>query len=216
MHAKTPQNISSAQMRAIEAAAIASGRVTGADLMERAGAGGVAAMIAAWPALGQPAQPPHSAVVLCGPGNNGGDGFVAARLLRRRGWKVTVHLYGAPERLPPDARIMHDRWRRIGPVHPLPAQPDFGTPTLMIDALFGTGLTRPLAGFDTIFRAMAQTHAPVVAIDLPSGRAADAQPEAENWPCAPCSLAVTFHAEKPVHARLRAQGIAVVVADLGL
>ena len=216
MHEKMPQIVSSAQMRAIEAAAIASGRVTGLALMERAGQGVIEAILARWPALCLPVQPPHHAVVLCGPGNNGGDGFVVARLLRRRGWKVTVYLYGDPGRLPPDARTMHDRWRRIGPVNPLPAQPNFGTPTLIIDALFGIGLTCPLAGFEAIFRAMAQSRAPIVAIDLPSGRAADAQPEAEVWPCAPCTLAVTFHAEKPVHARLRAQGIAVAVASLGL
>ena len=49
------------------------------------------------------------AVVLCGPGNNGGDGFVVARLLKGRGWAVEVFLYGDPERLPPDARVTYDR-----------------------------------------------------------------------------------------------------------
>ncbi|WP_317851821.1 NAD(P)H-hydrate epimerase [Rhodobacter sp. TJ_12] len=208
-------------MRAIEAAAIASGAVTGLELMERAGTGVCAAIYAMWPALERqryaptPTAPFH-AVILCGPGNNGGDGFVLARLLRQRGWRVTVHLYGEPGKLPPDARTNHDRWRRIGPVQSLPAQPDFGTPTLVIDALFGIGLTRPLTGFEAIFAAILRCGAPVVAVDLPSGRDAEARAETQDWPAAPCTLAVTFHAEKPIHAVLRAQGIAVVVAPLGL
>ncbi|TKA95156.1 bifunctional ADP-dependent NAD(P)H-hydrate dehydratase/NAD(P)H-hydrate epimerase, partial [Cereibacter changlensis] len=73
----------SAQMRAIEAAVLASGAVTGLTLMERAGAGVVAAI----EAEGLLAS---AAVVLCGPGNNGGDGYVIARLLQRRGLPVTV------------------------------------------------------------------------------------------------------------------------------
>jgi hydroxyethylthiazole kinase-like uncharacterized protein yjeF len=77
--------LTAAQMRAIEAEAIASGAVTGLELMERAGAGVVEAIFAEWPAL---ATAPHRAVVLCGPGNNGGDGFVVARLLKEAGWEV--------------------------------------------------------------------------------------------------------------------------------
>ena len=50
------------------------------------------------------------AVVLCGPGNNGGDGFVVARLLAARGWAVEVFLYGDPDKLPPDARVNYERW----------------------------------------------------------------------------------------------------------
>lgn len=208
--------LTSAQMRATEAAAISSGATTGLALMERAGQGVVEAICAAWPALAAPAETPHRAVVLCGPGNNGGDGFVVARLLRRRGWKVTVFFHGDLARMPPDAFEMHARWRRIGPVHPLPPQPDLGHPDLVIDALFGIGLNRPLDGFAAIFAAIAACGAPCVAIDLPSGLDADARPETESWPSAPCSLAVTFHREKPIHAALRAHGIPVIVAPIGL
>ena len=74
--------LTAAQMRAVEAAAMASGRVTGLELMERAGAGVVAAILAEWP---QMAKAPQTAVVLCGPGNNGGDGLVAARHLHHFG-----------------------------------------------------------------------------------------------------------------------------------
>ena len=53
-------------------------------------------------------------MVLCGPGNNGGDGFVVARLLRERGWEVEVYLYGDAEKLPPDAKVNYERWVEMG------------------------------------------------------------------------------------------------------
>jgi hydroxyethylthiazole kinase-like uncharacterized protein yjeF len=99
--------LTAAQMRAIEQAAIASGEVTGLELMERAGRGVVEAIFEEWPELKATS---HRAVVLCGPGNNGGDGFVVARLLKEWGWEVEVFLYGDPERMPPDARVNYERW----------------------------------------------------------------------------------------------------------
>ena len=81
--------LTAAQMRAIEQAAIESGEVTGLELMERAGRGVVEAIFEEWPEL---AKTPHRAVILCGPGNNGGDGFVVARLLKEWGWEVEVFL----------------------------------------------------------------------------------------------------------------------------
>lgn len=209
----TSEILTSAQMRAAEAAVIASGRVSGLELMERAGQGVIEAIFETWPDLGRGA---HHAAVLCGPGNNGGDGFVIARLLRRRGWRVAVSLYGDPARLPPDAAANRVRWLRIGRVAGLPAQPDFGAPDLIVDALFGIGLTRPLGGFSAIFAAMAASGARIVAVDLPSGTEADGAPDARDWPAAPCDLAVTFHAEKPAHAGLRAAGLRVVVKPIGL
>ncbi len=81
--------LTAAQMRAIEQAAIASGEVTGLELMERAGRGVVEAILEWRPEL---ATAPHRAVVLCGPGNNGGDGSVVARLLKESGWVVATLL----------------------------------------------------------------------------------------------------------------------------
>ena len=81
--------LTAAQMRAIEQAAIASGEVTGLELMERAGRGVVEAIFEEWPELKATS---YRAVVLCGPGNNGGDGFVVARLLKDWGWEVEVFL----------------------------------------------------------------------------------------------------------------------------
>lgn len=198
--------VTSAQMRALEAAEIESGRVTGLDLMERAGRGVLAAILDTWPGLG-----PGRAVILCGPGNNGGDGHVIARLLAVRGWDVAVHEFGDPARLPPDAAANRARAATLGLIAQTP--PDFDGADLVVDALFGIGLTRPLQGYDALFETLRTTKARIVAVDLPSGMAADS---ATDWPAAPCDLCVTFHAEKPVHQILRDRGVRVVVQDIGL
>jgi hydroxyethylthiazole kinase-like uncharacterized protein yjeF len=204
--------LTAAQMRAIEAEAIASGAVTGLDLMERAGRGVVEAILEEWPEL---ALTPHSAMVLCGPGNNGGDGFVVARLLRERGWEVEVFLQGAPEQLPPDARANYRRWAALGEVGPLD---DFGTlavagntaisgsrpggAPVVVDAVFGTGLARPPEGrladiLGQIRRAARDGQTKVVAIDLPSGLCTDSGRMIGE--AAGACLTVTFHRTKPGH-----------------
>ena len=84
-------------------------------------------------------------LVLCGPGNNGGDGFVIARLLKLWGWDVDVFLYGDAGRLPADARTNYQRWIALGPVLAMEAEcAPFLAPQLVIDACFGTGATRGL------------------------------------------------------------------------
>ncbi|MGY6549986.1 MAG: NAD(P)H-hydrate epimerase [Roseinatronobacter sp.] len=215
-----PESISSAQMRAIERAAIESGAVLGRDLMKRAGAGVVAAICAKW------ADPPDRAVILCGPGNNGGDGFVIAHDLARLGWQVTVFLYGTPCALPPDARHMYQRWANRGAVHllgfPIPdsdmvaqclaliAPPDRGAaPALVVDALFGIGLSRPLSDLAALFGQIAALRPRVVAVDLPSGLDADTGqpldlPDSQGPAVLAADLTVTFHALK--HGHLTAQG----------
>ena len=91
--------LTAAQMRAIEKAAIDSGEVTGLELMERAGRGVVEAIFVEWPEL---AKTSHRAVVLCGPGNNGGDGFAIARHLHNAGANPVVWSLVDPKDLPPD------------------------------------------------------------------------------------------------------------------
>jgi hydroxyethylthiazole kinase-like uncharacterized protein yjeF len=227
--------LTAAQMRAIESAAIDGGTVTGLELMERAGQGVVDAMREHWPALATGA---HHATILCGPGNNGGDGFVVARLLKTQGWEVALYLFGRPDRLPPDARTNHDRWAAMGAVH---RYEDAGADAfcwnardaerhgVLVDALFGTGLTRPVTGFDAFGRATARdardpvrTH--VVAVDLPSGLCADSgrllRPESPPSGHAPIAadLTVTFHRCKLGH--VLAEGPAfcgrVAVRSIGL
>ncbi|MGB5560259.1 MAG: NAD(P)H-hydrate epimerase, partial [Paracoccaceae bacterium] len=173
--------LTAAQMRAIEQAAIASGEVTGLELMERAGRGVVEAIFEEWPEL---AKSSHRAVVLCGPGNNGGDGFVVARLLKEWGWEVEVFLYGEAEKLPPDARVNYERWCEIGEVTDwdIDAFISVGRAHLLVDAVFGTGLKRPLPSeIEKAFAILRGHEHPVksagyrlrydrcVAVDFPSG-----------------------------------------------
>ena len=168
--------LTAAQMKAIEAAAIASGEVTGLELMERAGRGVVDAVFAEWPEL---AAGTFRAVVLCGPGGNGGDGFVVARLLKEWGWEVEVFLYGDPNRLPPDARVNYERWLAMGAVGVASAFDPWNTDAaLYVDALFGIGLSRCLVA-DALLVAKAlensaRNHSTkLVSIDVPSGLCAD-------------------------------------------
>lgn len=231
--------LTSAQMRAIEQAAIASGSVTGLTLMERAGQGVVDAILKEWPELALTA---HKAVVLCGPGNNGGDGFVVARLLKQRGWEVEVFLYGDPEKLPPDARANYERWGELGAV--LPYDDDrfhldpatYREDSLLIDALFGTGLTRPVSGFDAIAWhtqvSEFQLSAPnlkgafvalrCVAVDVPSGLCSDSgryldaeTPRGEQFRA---DLTVTFHRMKLGHVLAEGPETCgkLAVVDIGL
>ncbi|MEM8742533.1 MAG: NAD(P)H-hydrate epimerase, partial [Pseudomonadota bacterium] len=223
--------LTAAQMRAVEQAAIARGQVTGLELMERAGQGVVDAVFAAWPALGAGA---HRAVVLCGPGNNGGDGFVIARLLAARGWAVEVFLYGDPAKLPPDAMANLARWCELGPVAPLHAHQGQWRCDLVVDALFGTGLSRGVSGLSDLFRQMeekvacgrvapghAQGRPAIVAVDLPSGLCSDSGRvlSGEGRPAAAAAhLTVSFHAQKVGH--VLADGPArcgkTVIASIGL
>ncbi|MFN3643856.1 MAG: NAD(P)H-hydrate epimerase [Gemmobacter sp.] len=192
-------------MRAIEAAAIASGAVSGRALMERAGAGVVAAMLDLWPDL---AAKPGRAMVLCGPGNNGGDGFVIARLLAQRGWQATVLMLGDPARLPPDAAAARRDWAAIGPTRALaagadPGPADLGPGDVVIDALYGIGLSRPARDAAHLFARFMREARPwrVVAVDVPSGIDADtgAPPGGGPAPHAAADLTVTFHRPKPGH-----------------
>lgn len=213
--------LTAAEMRALEQAAIASGEVTGLELMERAGRGVVEAILAEWPDIEQGAR---RAVVLCGPGNNGGDGFVVARLLKERGWEVEVFHYGDAEKLPPDARVNYERWCGMGKVRPFVDAPRFSREAdLYIDALFGTGLVRALEGelLDWVADRTADVGLPckTVAIDVPSGLCSDSGRELEpNQETVNAGLTVTFHSLKPGH--VLAWGPfkcgKVVVHDIGL
>ena len=177
--------LTAAQMRAIEQAAIESGEVTGLELMERAGQGVVEAIFEEWPELD---GGDHRAVVLCGPGNNGGDGFVVARLLKERGWEVSVFLYGNADKLPLDAKTNCVRWNALGAVAPLtleefrkphPKDNADGYADIYVDALFGTGLKRALEGeAHEVIHHMAGFNGDeygvrAVAIDAPSGLCLD-------------------------------------------
>lgn len=155
--------------------------------------------------------------VVCGPGNNGGDGFVAARVLAERGFVVRLGLLGARAGLTGDAALAAARWRRAM---------ESATPALLtdavviVDALFGAGLARPLAGpaaelVEAINRAGA-AGAQVVAVDLPSG--VDGRTGAATGPAVRADRTVTFFRRKPGHLLMPGRALAgrVSVVDIGI
>ncbi|MEX0349895.1 MAG: NAD(P)H-hydrate dehydratase [Paracoccaceae bacterium] len=214
--------LTAAQMRAIEKAAIDSGQVTGLELMERAGQGVVEAIFEEWPELAEsaeggaaprPSDAPRRvsnekklAVVLCGPGNNGGDGFVVARLLKERGWEVELFLYGDPEKLPPDARVNYERWLVSGDVAKAEQLVGWKGPCydIVVDAMFGTGLTRPLSREAVEIHKFISAHpnGKVVSVDTISGLDMDsgrslAEQGAPHFTHS--DLTVCFHRQKLGH-----------------
>jgi hydroxyethylthiazole kinase-like uncharacterized protein yjeF len=193
--------LTAAEMADAEAAAIAAGTSVEV-LMERAGA---AAAEAIWRYIG-----PLPALVLCGPGNNGGDGYVIARALRERGAEVRVAALADPKSAA--ARAARERWD--GRVE---AFAEAAPAPLLIDALFGTGLARPLD--EAAARRLASLAGDArfaVAIDLPSGVATD--DGGILSPVADFDLTITFQTLKPSHLlqpAARHMG-KLVVADIGI
>src|SRR5690606_33306493 len=132
--------------------------VTVAQLMETAGAAVAQAVMDRWT--------PRPTIVLCGPGNNGGDGLVAARHLQAAGWPIQVAVLGH------DASPgLNDGRTTLWPGPVVAATPQmFDGAALVVDALFGAGLSRPLAGAAAqLVEAMASSALPICAVDMPSG-----------------------------------------------
>lgn len=182
------------------------GGIPGIELMENAGRSVADAVSRHWP------RRPLS--VLCGPGNNGGDGFVAARVLAERGWPVRVALFGTVAALRGDAAQAAARW--AGAVEPLePAALDGAA--LVVDGIFGAGLTRPVEGVTrAVIEAIDRVRLPVVAIDVPSG--IDGASGAVRGIAPRAALTVTFFRKKPGHLLLpgRAYCGDIVLAQIGI
>ena len=188
-----------------DAAAIAGG-VPGAVLMDNAGTAVARAI--------QGRYAPRPTVVLCGPGNNGGDGYVVARRLAATGWPVTVAALVPPASLKGDARHHARLW--TGKTMALSPRALDGA-ALVVDALFGAGLSRPLEGrVRTLVEALGARALPVVAVDVPSGVEGDSGAVLGAAPAA--TLSVTFFRKKPAHLLLpgRLRCGEVVVADIGI
>ncbi|MFH1803378.1 MAG: NAD(P)H-hydrate dehydratase [Pseudomonadota bacterium] len=184
---------------------IASG-VAGDILMEHAGAVVMQAIDQNWTTC--------PVAVLCGPGNNGGDGFVIARLLREKGWQVRLGLLGSIADLQGDAALNAERWG--GPVE-LPSPALLVGAELVVDCLFGAGLARDIDGdAATLIEAVNNAGLPVVAVDIPSG--VDGNTGEVRGIAIDADLTVTFCRAKPGHYLLpgRERCGRLVVADIGI
>jgi hydroxyethylthiazole kinase-like uncharacterized protein yjeF len=196
----TPQQMGEADRLTI------AGGVPGSALMENAGRAVADAIARRWPK--------RSLLVLCGPGNNGGDGFVAARLLAERGWPVRVALLGKCEALKGDAAAAATRW--TGPVEAL-APAAIESAGLVIDALFGAGLARPIEGVAAeVIAGLDASQVPVVAVDVPSG--VDGASGAVLGIAPKAALTVTFFRRKPGHLLLPGRSLCgeTLVAPIGI
>lgn len=193
------------QMARADKAAIASG-IAGVELMETAGRAVADAVALRWP------QGP--VVVLCGPGNNGGDGFVAARLLAEQGRSVQVALLGEPSALRGDAAHHAKRWK--GAMEPLHAAALDGA-AVVIDALFGAGLARPIEGVAAqVLQEVIDRGVPVCAVDVPSG--VDGATGQVKGPAVQATCTVTFFRKKPGHILMPGKALCgeLILADIGI
>jgi NAD(P)H-hydrate epimerase len=196
--------LSVAQMNEADRLTIASGK-PGSVLMQLAGEAVAREIERRWT--------PRPVTVLCGPGNNGGDGFVVAIALAQSGWTVRVALLSDIKTLRGDAQHHALRW--TGSVEPL-IPPVVNDAQLVVDAVFGSGLKRRLDPhvIDTLSFA-ARRGVPIVAIDMPSGIMGDS---GENFGAAAATCTVTFMRKKPGHLLLPGRELCghTVVADIGI
>ncbi len=179
---------------------------SGSTLMEAAGAGVANAIVERF--LPQPV------VVLCGPGNNGGDGFVIARHLAAAGWPVRVGLLGERAKLTGDAMWAAILWE--GAVEPVSAGLLAGRP-LVVDALFGAGLKRPVEGKAAeAIETINSRDLVCVGVDMPSGLEGDTGRILGHAPR--CAMTVTFFRPKPAHLLVNGRMLCgeLRVVDIGI
>ncbi len=152
-------------------------------------------------------------LVLCGPGNNGGDGWVAARILKQYDWPVRVARWGAPAT--DAARHMADQWD--GASEDLHVT-SFDDADIVIDALFGAGLSRPLEpALHDIVRVLNASAIPVVAVDVPSGIHGDLGRGLDHvW--VEAQRTISFFRKKPAHLLLPARQAcgSITIMDIGI
>jgi hydroxyethylthiazole kinase-like uncharacterized protein yjeF len=192
------------QMAEADRLTIAAG-ISGFQLMENVGRAVAEEICRRWTA--------RPVVILCGPGNNGGDGFVVARLLTDVGWSVRVALLGPRDRLKGDAELHAQLWQ--GSVEPLEPGVLDGA-QLAVDAIFGAGLNRPLEGpAEETLAATSHRKLPIVAVDVASGVNGDT---GESLGAVGAALTVTFFRRKPGHLLSPGRSLCgdVVVADIGI
>src|SRR5689334_1142263 len=212
--------LNASQMREADRRTIDDIGIPSLVLMENAGRQAVAAMEAMYSDLDD-----RQVGVLCGRGNNGGDGFVIARTLAQRGVDVAVFLLGRVQDVRGDARFNLDILGHLGltVVEIGDSQAwelhfsEFSDCNLIVDAIFGTGLNAPITGLiESVIADVNAADAPIVAIDVPSGLSADLSDT--RGPCIEATLTVTLAAPKIPLVLPPAETHAgdIVIADIGI
>jgi NAD(P)H-hydrate epimerase len=204
-----------AQMQNIDRRAIEGMKIPGLDLMEAAGSRTAEAIVKQF---GDVAG--KVVTVVCGKGNNGGDGFVVARYLHEKGAKIEIFLIGDRESVKGDAKINLQRAEKVGlwiKELPDPAQFEIGpNSALIVDAIFGTGFTGPIKEpYAEVIRKINEHHAPVAAVDAPSGLDGASGQVAD--PTVMADLTVTFGLPKLGQVVYPGKGYCgiLTVADIG-
>jgi hydroxyethylthiazole kinase-like uncharacterized protein yjeF len=201
--------LSVAEMTRADGLAVEAG-VPSLKLMDNAGRAVAAAVEGKYPRA--------SVLVLCGPGNNGGDGYSAAEHLKSQGYRVRLASLVPRAQLKGDAAEMAARWK--GPVEAI-ATEVFSSAAVIVDALFGAGLSRPLDGAAAkAVQAANDSAIPIIAVDVPSGIHGDlGRPlEGEDGICIRAGCTVTFFRKKPAHLLLPGRLFCgdVSIADIGI
>ena len=160
--------VTAQEMRELDRITIGDYGIPGLVLMERAG-------LAVANKVGE-LYPDKKVLVLCGSGNNGGDGFVAARELHNRGFNVRVLMFSGKDSMGPDCKTEYNIAKNFGV--PVEFRKAVGARDLhaavVLDAVFGTGLSRPVKGHVAeVFALINKSNAPVISIDTPSGISSD-------------------------------------------
>jgi NAD(P)H-hydrate epimerase len=187
MHAPTGALYTAEQVRELDRRAIEDLGIPGYELMTRAGHATLNGLRALWPSA-------RSVAVLCGPGNNGGDGYVVARIARAQGLRTRVVALVEPSRLQGDARRAYQDFVAAGG-HCEPWSPEVLETDVIVDAIFGTGLVREVSGeLASVIAAANGAGHPIVAVDIPSGLHADSG--AVLGIAARAALTVTFIGRK--------------------
>jgi NAD(P)H-hydrate epimerase len=197
--------LSNAESQSIDQLAFAKG-IDGFDLMHNAGTAAAKIIIERWSI--------RPITVLCGPGNNGGDGFVVATILHDAGWPVTLALFGSKEHLKGDAAEAASHWQ--GAIEPF-SQRCIEQAEIVVDAIFGAGLSRPITGDALhLIKALKNSSIPICAIDVPSG--VDGSTGKVLGTAVAAELTVTFFRKKPAHLLYPARRLCgeVVLADIGI
>jgi len=210
--------VSAETMQGLDRQAIKGYGVPGLELMERAGARVAELILARYSSTGT-----HAALILAGKGNNGGDGFVVARLLSEAGWQVSLLLFSSSDLFTGDAKAHFERipspvrQYNFKSLSLAVIQGYMQEATVVVDALFGTGLTKPLAGiYPGVIRLLNSSARCVVAVDIPSG--VDATSGKIQGEAVRADITVTFGAAKLGQFLYPGAGYVgeLVVTDIGI